>query len=205
MIVTAICVVYFYDHQLPEQRARLYRRCADIMLHERLRPDNPGLEQSGLTDSLQKHLSAGAALALLDDPRDFKEMVQIPECIYPAVAERPVYRQSLIYILPGQGEARSFLMLCRSLAWFARYYTFWGELMNSFFLTCFQLNLALTSSARATKKVSASPVQSGQILFYQSAPAQKILSAPLRSLPLLLPTSAEILSPIFWLLLLRGH
>lgn len=48
IIVTAICVVYFYDHQLPEQRARLYRRCVDIMLHERLRPDEPGQELAGL-------------------------------------------------------------------------------------------------------------------------------------------------------------
>ncbi|MCP4428411.1 MAG: NACHT domain-containing protein, partial [Chloroflexi bacterium] len=27
MIVTTLCVVYFYDHELPEQRALLYRRC----------------------------------------------------------------------------------------------------------------------------------------------------------------------------------
>jgi predicted NACHT family NTPase len=42
MIVTTLCVVYFYDHELPEQRAQLYRRCVDIMLHEKLRPDEPG-------------------------------------------------------------------------------------------------------------------------------------------------------------------
>jgi formylglycine-generating enzyme required for sulfatase activity len=42
MIVTTLCVVYFYDHELPEQRAQLYRRCVDIMLYEKLRPDEPG-------------------------------------------------------------------------------------------------------------------------------------------------------------------
>jgi hypothetical protein len=42
LIVTALCVVYFYDYQLPEQRAQLYRRCIDIMLYERLRRDEPG-------------------------------------------------------------------------------------------------------------------------------------------------------------------
>jgi formylglycine-generating enzyme required for sulfatase activity len=42
MIVTTLCVVYFYDHRLPEERAQLYRRCIDIMLHEKLRPDEAG-------------------------------------------------------------------------------------------------------------------------------------------------------------------
>ncbi len=42
LIVTALCIVYFYDHQIPEQRAQLYRRCIDIMLYERMRPDEPG-------------------------------------------------------------------------------------------------------------------------------------------------------------------
>lgn len=42
MIVTALCVVYFYDHKLPEQRAQLYRRCVDIMLGEKLKFDEPG-------------------------------------------------------------------------------------------------------------------------------------------------------------------
>ncbi len=48
MIVTTLCVVYFYDHELPEQRAQLYRRCVDIMLHEKLRPDEPGQVLAGL-------------------------------------------------------------------------------------------------------------------------------------------------------------
>jgi formylglycine-generating enzyme required for sulfatase activity/transcriptional regulator with XRE-family HTH domain len=53
MIVTALCVVYFYDHKLPEQRAQLYRRCVDIMLREKLRPDEPGqslADQGGKPD-----------------------------------------------------------------------------------------------------------------------------------------------------------
>ncbi|MCP4363080.1 MAG: SUMF1/EgtB/PvdO family nonheme iron enzyme [Chloroflexi bacterium] len=50
MIVTTICVVYFYDHELPEQRAQLYRRCVDIMLYEKLRPDEPGRLLAGKPD-----------------------------------------------------------------------------------------------------------------------------------------------------------
>jgi hypothetical protein len=52
MIVTTLCVVYFYDHELPEQRAQLYRRCVDIMLHESP-PDEPGqslADQGGKPD-----------------------------------------------------------------------------------------------------------------------------------------------------------
>jgi predicted NACHT family NTPase len=67
MIVTTICVVYFYDHELPEQRARLYRRCVDIMLYEKLRPDEPGsqLAMWAGTPDFKREL-----LARLGDPRE---------------------------------------------------------------------------------------------------------------------------------------
>jgi hypothetical protein len=66
MIVTALCVVYFYDHELPEQRAQLYRRCVDIMLHEKLRPDEPGIilaDQGGKPD-FKRQLLARLAFAM---------------------------------------------------------------------------------------------------------------------------------------------
>lgn len=66
MIVTALCVVYFYDHELPEQRARLYRRCVDIMLYEKLRPDEPGTLLAGLAGApdFKRELLARLAFAL---------------------------------------------------------------------------------------------------------------------------------------------
>jgi predicted NACHT family NTPase len=66
MIVTALCVVYFYDHKLPEQRAQLYRRCVDIMLREKLRPDEPGqsLAERGGKPDFKRDLLARLAFAL---------------------------------------------------------------------------------------------------------------------------------------------
>lgn len=66
MIVTTLCVVYFYDYELPEQRARLYRRCVDIILTEKLHLDTPGkvLMGWGGEPDLKRNLLARLAFEL---------------------------------------------------------------------------------------------------------------------------------------------
>ncbi len=72
MIVTTLCVVYFYDHELPEQRAQLYRRCVDIMLYERLRPDEPGQTLADLAGKpdFKRQLLARLAFAMHQAGKD---------------------------------------------------------------------------------------------------------------------------------------
>ncbi|MCP4428410.1 MAG: SUMF1/EgtB/PvdO family nonheme iron enzyme [Chloroflexi bacterium] len=78
MIVTALCVVYFYDHKLPQQRARLYRRCIDIMLGEKLRPDDPGLALAELAGSpdFKRELLARLAYHLHESGQDTTDREQ---------------------------------------------------------------------------------------------------------------------------------
>ncbi len=66
LIVTTLCVVYFYDHELPEQRAQLYQRCIEIMLYEKLRPDDPGqiLAERGGKPDFKRELLARLAFEM---------------------------------------------------------------------------------------------------------------------------------------------
>jgi hypothetical protein len=63
MIVTALCMAYFHKRELPEQRALLYRLCVDIMLYEKLRPDDPGQTLASWVETPERKLKLLARLA----------------------------------------------------------------------------------------------------------------------------------------------